>query len=112
MLQRTLITNNAEEFSAYIEEIGGLPEYRNAGDKLLLFSIPGADGDTLKERVATVRRALPETKIVGMTTHRNETGEENGFALDGEDYSFLLMKRAKAEVLYYDCRSVPDLFTE
>ena len=104
MLQRTLITNNAEEFSAYIEEIGGLPEYRNAGDKLLLFSIPGADGDTLKERVATVRRALPETKIVGMTTHRNETGEENGFALDGEDYSFLLMNRAKAEVLYYDCR--------
>ena len=107
MLQRTLITNNTEELSAYIEEIGGLPEYKSASGRLLLFSSPDADSETLKERVSSIRRALPELKIVGMTTQRNEYDEENGFALDGGDYSFLLMDRAKAEVFYYDCRKLP-----
>ncbi len=104
MLQRTLITNNVDQLSAYIEEIKALPEYKCKGDKLLLFSSPDADSGTLRERVAAVRRALPEAKIVGMTTHKNEA--ENGFALEGEDYSFLLMERAKAELLYYDCREI------
>ena len=104
MLQRTLITNNADELAAYIEEIKGLPEYARKGDKLLLFSSPDADRETLAARVETVRRALPGIKIVGMTTHRNEV--ENGFALEGEDYSFLLMEQAKAELLYYDCRKI------
>ena len=106
MLQRTLITNNAEELSAYIEEIGGMPEYKNEGGKLLLFSSPGADGDTLKARVAMIRRALPEVKIVGMSTHKSESEEENGFSRDGEDYSFLLMEQSHAEILYYDCRKL------
>ena len=104
MLQRTLITNNVDQLSAYIEEIKALPEYKCKGDKLLLFSSPDADSGTLRERVAAVRRALPEAKIVGMTTHKNEA--ENGFALEGEDYSFLLMERARAELLYYDCREI------
>ena len=104
MLQRTLITNNADELSAYIEEIRSLPEYRREGDKLLLFSGPDAEPERLRDRVALVRRALPEAKVVGMTTHRNENGEENGFAVDGEDYSFLLMEHAKAELWHYDCR--------
>ncbi len=104
MLQRTLITNNADELAAYIEEIKSLPEYARKGDKLLLFSSPDADCETLAARVETVRRALPGIKIVGMTTHRNEV--ENGFALEGEDYSFLLMEQAKAELLYYDCRKI------
>ena len=104
MLQRTLITNNTEELAAYIEEIGGLPEYRREGSKLLLFSSPDADYETLEARVTLVRRALPEVKVVGITTHKNEA--ENGFALEGEDYSFLLMERAKADILYYDCREM------
>ena len=104
MLQRTLITNNADELSAYIEEIGSMPAYKSEGDKLLLFSSPDADSATMKDRVATVRRALPGVKIVGMTTHKNEA--ENGFALDGEDFSFLLMEHAQAEILYYDCRKI------
>ena len=104
MLQKTLITNNADELAAYIEEIKGLPEYARKGDNLLLFSSPDADRETLAARVETVRRALPGIKIVGMTTHRNEV--ENGFALEGEDYSFLLMEQAKAELLYYDCRKI------
>ena len=61
MLQRTLITNKADELSACMEEIGALPEFGSGGDKLLLFSAPGADGETLKARIASVRRALPPT---------------------------------------------------
>ena len=106
MLQRTLITNNEEELSSYIEEIRGLPEYKNEGGKLLLFSSPGADSDTLKERVAMIRRALPEVKIVGMSTRKSESEKENGFSRDGEDYSFLLMEQSNAEILYYDCRKL------
>lgn len=105
MLQRTLISNNADELSAYIDELKGLPEYEREGDNLLIFSSPDADCETLAARVNMVRRALPGIKIVGMTTHMNE--EENGFALEGEDYSFLLMERAKADLLYYDCRKIP-----
>ena len=67
MLQRTLITNNADELAAYIEEIKGAPEYDCEGDNLLLFSSPEADPETLAARVATVRRALPGIKIVGMS---------------------------------------------
>lgn len=104
MLQKTLITNNADELAAYLEEIKSLPEYECEGDNLLLFSSPDADFETLAARVAAVRHTLPGIKIVGMTTHRNE--EENGFALEGEDYSFLLMEHTKAELLYYDCRKI------
>ena len=107
MLQRTLITNNVDELSAYMEEIGARPEYQSAGDNLLLFTIPEASREALQERMAMVQRALPEMKIVGMTTHRNDKVEENGFTQDGEEYSFLLMDRAKAELLYYDCRAIP-----
>lgn len=104
MLQRTLITNKADELSACMEEIGALPEFGSGGDKLLLFSAPGADGETLKARIESVRRALPEVKAVGMAAPAN--GGETGCAPEGGAYSFLLMEQAKAEILHYDCREI------
>lgn len=103
MLQRTLITNDARELAGCMEGLKAMPEYQNAQERLLLFSDQDDDVDHLAKRVAFIRDALPETKIIGFTMSRNGILRkfQNDFA--GAVYSFILTERARIDLLHYDC---------
>ncbi len=106
MIQKTLITNNTEELLEYIRDVQNLPEARSEGDKLLLFSEQDGDPARLRDRIARIRRAMPSLKIVGITA------TQGGFARSGRSgfvcgvHSVFLMERARADLLYYDCRTL------
>ncbi|MBR1479140.1 MAG: response regulator [Lachnospiraceae bacterium] len=103
MLQKTLATNNIKELQTFIKEFKESDEYISARDRLLLITEPESDAFILKEKVADIRKELPDIKIAGITTTRTEDGAGRTKGL----YSFLLFKDSKADIYHYNCMDIP-----
>lgn len=102
MIQKTLITDNEQELTAYIQKMSGEDYYRKSGDQLLLFTDQNNQADHLKNRFDTIRGLLPKIKIVGISMPVYPIYREQDPSFLGAGYSFLLMERAKIDVFYYD----------
>ncbi|MBQ9376186.1 MAG: response regulator [Schwartzia sp.] len=103
MIQKTMITNNTDELSEYIQGLRELPEYRSPGGKLVIFSAPAGEAENIERRNTLLHASMPDAKIVGMTTPERRRADGSKDVLAEESYSFLLMNRAKADLFFYDC---------
>ena len=102
MIQKTLITDNSGELSEYVQGLKETPEYKTAGEKLVVFSVPADAAEDIERRNALLSDSMPDAKIIGMTTEERSDDDAADIPAE-ESYSFLLMDRAKADVFFYDC---------
>lgn len=106
MIQKTLITNKLEELKEYMCNLKNTPEYKNSSERILLFSDQNDNCQHLKEQVALIQETLPEIKITGTTMPQDNMFFREDTQELRAGFSFLLMDRARMDIMYYDCHTM------
>lgn len=101
MIQHTyeIIDKTLDETLAAIAES---PDYKAAGEKLLIVYEPVCERDFLEREIKSIRTRLPDAKIVGMTTFGKLGGK-----IQNQKHtrlSLLLFSKASVNVFEMDCR--------
>ncbi len=101
MIQHTYeITGNA--LDATLDAIAKSPDYRKAKDRLLIVYEPICRKDFLEAEIGSIRKKLPEAKIIGMTTfgQLDKTLQYQKHTR----LSLLLLAKASVNIFEADCR--------
>ncbi len=90
-----------------LREIANDPAYGKAAERLLLVYTPESRTDVLEQDLQTIREALPDAKVVGMSVLG--ALQKNVQVQETPRFSILLFESSHAEIIESDCSGIENL---
>lgn len=109
MIQKTYSINDFSngDFEKMLQTVGGLPEYKNAKQVLLIMLENNWDKDRITAKTAAVKKALPKTETVGINHYNGADLMKQG-ELDQTVFSFMFFENTAFSVHRFNMDSISE----